>query len=230
MSRKAQQRTEILDQLDQIDELHFDLSGVCLDTETVLYGLQTLIEDLLYDAIQIEDLARESIQDIHQRSIGNKRVACYHCDGEFYTRQTAVDPYYCSSCRVAGYGTPQLPIRCDICGDNRYATEPCYTCDYWHDRLAEPDGLVINGNLYFAGPEPTPPDLYRYPKGYGCYGAGFLIGREDGTQILTHNLGHCGEIPAALRPADNAAFLDKRQTPRWIGYDTDRYWRAGGAR
>jgi hypothetical protein len=24
---------------------------------------------------------------------------------------------------------------------------------------------------------------------------------------VTHNLGHCGTIPAALRPADNAAFI-----------------------
>lgn len=77
----------------------------------------------------------------------------------------------------------------------------------WLGMLARPGALIIDGNLYFVGPEPTAIELAADPKRYGCYGTRFLIGHDDGTQTVTHNLGCCGQIPAELRPADNAAFL-----------------------
>jgi hypothetical protein len=78
---------------------------------------------------------------------------------------------------------------------------------YWTGMLSRPEALIIDGNLYFVGPEPTAADLAANPKLYGCYGTGFTIGHADGAQTLTHNLRSCGAIPADLRPADNAAFL-----------------------
>jgi hypothetical protein len=94
-------------------------------------------------------------------------------------------------------------------------TSHALTDDYrrsWTNQLSLPDALIIGGNLYFVGPEPATADLLANPKQYGCYGTGFTIGRSDGTQVITHNLGCCGEIPAALRPADNAAFIGEPQT------------------
>ncbi|PYC69193.1 hypothetical protein C7C45_15935 [Micromonospora arborensis] len=88
------------------------------------------------------------------------------------------------------------------------------TLRYWTNQLALPGALVIDGHLYFVGPEPAPTDLAANPKLYGCYGTGFTIGHADGTQTVTHNLSCCGEIPPALRPADNAAFIgEPEQTP-----------------
>jgi hypothetical protein len=85
---------------------------------------------------------------------------------------------------------------------------------YWTSQLTRPDALVINGGLYFVGPEPHPVDLAANPKLYGSYGTGYTIGRHDGSQTVTHNLCSCGEIPADLRPADNAAFIgDPEPTP-----------------
>lgn len=81
----------------------------------------------------------------------------------------------------------------------------------WLKMLAEPGALIVDGNLYFVGPEPTPADLAASPKLYGCYGTGFTIGHADGTQTVTHNLGCCGAIPDELRPADNAAFIGEPQ-------------------
>lgn len=78
---------------------------------------------------------------------------------------------------------------------------------YWTNMLAEPGALIIDGDLYFIGAEPTPADLAANPKLYGCYGTGFTIGHADGTQTITHNLGCCGAIPEDVRPADNAAFI-----------------------
>jgi DNA-directed RNA polymerase subunit RPC12/RpoP len=86
---------------------------------------------------------------------------------------------------------------------------------YWTGLLARPDALIIDGSLYFVGPEPTPADLAANPKLYGCYGTGFTIGHADGTETVTHNLGSCGAIPHDdLRPVDNAAFLgEPEKTP-----------------
>jgi hypothetical protein len=81
------------------------------------------------------------------------------------------------------------------------------TRDYWTAKLSDPAAIIIDGHLYVVGAEPGPADLAANPKLYGCYGAGFTIGPADGTQTVTHNLGCCGEIPPAMRPADNAAFL-----------------------
>ncbi|GLZ00582.1 hypothetical protein [Actinoplanes sp. NBRC 103695] len=78
---------------------------------------------------------------------------------------------------------------------------------YWLKMLSQPGALVIDGNLYFVGPEPDPADLAANPKLHGCYGTGFTIGHADGTQTVTHNLGCCGAIPGDVRPADNAAFI-----------------------
>jgi hypothetical protein len=83
---------------------------------------------------------------------------------------------------------------------------------YWTAMLATPGALIIDGNLYFVGDEPTPADLAANPKLYGCYGTGFTIGHADGTQTITHNLGCCGAIPDDIRPADNAAFIGEPVT------------------
>jgi hypothetical protein len=85
---------------------------------------------------------------------------------------------------------------------------------YWTEMLAKSGALVIDGDLYFVGSEPTHTDLLANPKRYGCYGMGFRIRHLDGTETVTHNLGHCGTIPAHLRLADNAAFVgDPEPTP-----------------
>jgi hypothetical protein len=95
---------------------------------------------------------------------------------------------------------------------------------YWTGMLARPDALVIDGDLYFIGPEPDPADLAANPKLYGFYGTGFTIGHADGTQTVTHNLRSCGAIPDGLRPADNAAFIGKPEptpTPRIPDHNHD---------
>jgi hypothetical protein len=93
---------------------------------------------------------------------------------------------------------------------------------YWTQMLAKSGALVINGDLYFVGAEPTSAELAANPKAYGCYGAGFTIGLDDGTQIVTHNLGCCGAVPTAVCPPDNAAFIGEPTTtplPRVATHD-----------
>jgi hypothetical protein len=75
---------------------------------------------------------------------------------------------------------------------------------YWTKLLAKPGALIIDGDLYFVGDEPTPAELAANPKRYGTR---WTIGLADGTQIVTHNLGCCGVIPTDVCPADNAAFI-----------------------
>jgi hypothetical protein len=105
---------------------------------------------------------------------------------------------------------------CDTTGAT-FRNGICTSCAYWRSQIGEPGALVIDGDLYFIGTEPTRTDLLANPKLYGCYGTGFRVRSSDGTETVTHNLGHCGTIPAALRPADNAAFIGEPEhipTPR----------------
>ncbi len=104
------------------------------------------------------------------------------------------------------------PSDCTECGDTnvtRYADGTCFTCHFWAEQFATPGGLIINGNHYRIGDEPTPAELAAHPKFYGCYGDEFVIRMSDGTQTVTHNLWSQGEIPARLSRPDNAAFVDR---------------------
>jgi hypothetical protein len=97
---------------------------------------------------------------------------------------------------------------------------------YWTNQLSKPGALIIDGTLCFIGPEPAPGDLAANPKLFGCYGTGFTIGHDVGTQTVTHNLLCCGTIPADLRPADNAAFIGEPQptpTPATPAHDHFEY-------
>ncbi|GAA1857208.1 hypothetical protein [Asanoa iriomotensis] len=99
---------------------------------------------------------------------------------------------------------------CPVCGSTRpdlIAAGACYTCEFWQEQFANPGGLIISGNHYRICAEPPGEKLAAFPKGYGCYGVGFLIRRHDGTEIVTHNLWHQGEIPPGLARPDNAVFI-----------------------
>jgi hypothetical protein len=130
-------------------------------------------------------------------------------------RDHGSDLYFCCACALWHHLTG--PTTCRVCDtDWRDTNDGCHTCRYWTANLADPNALIIDGTLYFVGPEPTTTDLISFPKLYGCYGTGFVIGRDDGTQITTHNLYVSGAIPTGLRPADNAAFLgEPMPTPEW---------------
>ena len=196
---------------DEIYALQVALSQAYIDTHARLADLETHTAELLLDGTQTEELHAERLQDIRQATFGYVRVACRNCDGEYYTHHSDPAPHFCTPCEAGGYRSAYpdtSPVVCPTCETHRRPGEgACSTCRYWIATLADPGALIIDGHLYFIGDEPEPADLAANPKLYGCYGTGFLIGRDDGTQTVTHNLGQCGEIPAALRPADNAAFI-----------------------
>ncbi|GAA4470327.1 hypothetical protein [Phytohabitans houttuyneae] len=99
---------------------------------------------------------------------------------------------------------------CPACGSvspTRNADGSCLTCQHWAQQFTTPGGLIINGNHYRIGDEPPGEAWARFPKGYGSYGVGFIIRRADGTEIITHNLWHQGEIPPNLARPDNAQIV-----------------------
>jgi hypothetical protein len=78
----------------------------------------------------------------------------------------------------------------------------CFLCNYWHDALAQPDKLIINGCIYFdCGWSNS-----------GCLGFG---GRKftyrkltpDSLPITTNNLWNGARIPELWHMPDNAEFI-----------------------
>jgi hypothetical protein len=103
-----------------------------------------------------------------------------------------------------------VPEDCPDCGTTnirRDADGTCLTCAFWTEQFATPGGLIINGNHYRIGDEPTPEEHQRHPEHYGFYGRRYTIRRNDGTVTVTHNLWHQGAIPARLTRPDNATFI-----------------------
>ncbi len=103
-----------------------------------------------------------------------------------------------------------VPEDCPDCGTpnvTRYADGTCFICHFWALQFAAPGGLIINGNHYRIGAEPTPEEHQRHPEHYGSYGRRHTIRHNDGTVTVTHNLWHQGAIPARLTRPDNATFV-----------------------
>ncbi|GAB3823880.1 hypothetical protein GCM10027610_001380 [Dactylosporangium cerinum] len=83
----------------------------------------------------------------------------------------------------------------------------CSTCDFWQWQFNLPGGLIINGEHYRIGEEPTADALNNNPSQFGSYGRRYVIRFLDGREVVTHNLWHQGAIPDALRRPDSAAFV-----------------------
>ncbi|MFG1609287.1 hypothetical protein [Actinoplanes sp. NPDC049265] len=84
---------------EQILDLHEELTANCFDTAFVLYQLKEVTDELLLQATEIAEIAWEQAEDFRQASVGNVRIACQWCDGEFYVSRTKPGPYTCHLCR-----------------------------------------------------------------------------------------------------------------------------------
>ncbi|MEV6488552.1 hypothetical protein AB0M20_07950 [Actinoplanes sp. NPDC051633] len=79
------------------------LTATCADTAVVLDRLQESTEDLLIQATERRMLAAEIAEDIRQNALGNVRVCCRNCDGEYFVPRTEVGPFFCTACHNSGW-------------------------------------------------------------------------------------------------------------------------------
>jgi hypothetical protein len=81
--------------------LRDDVTHACIATEDILWGLEDLTDDLLMQATQILEIATETAEDIRQNTLGNVRVSCQWCDGEFFVPINKPGPHTCATCHRA---------------------------------------------------------------------------------------------------------------------------------
>ena len=76
-----------------------EIGDVCFATAYTLTRLEEATDDLLMQGTQIEWDAAVTAEDIRQAAVGNTRVACQWCDGEFYVPDDVPGPHTCWRCR-----------------------------------------------------------------------------------------------------------------------------------
>ena len=67
----------------------------------VLAELVAFTEELLIQAVQVEEICAERLEDARQARLGRVRVACQWCDGEFHVDAArATEPVSCHTCAL----------------------------------------------------------------------------------------------------------------------------------
>ena len=110
-------------------------------------------------------------------------------------------------CAVCGKEIGRKP-----CGDDKEfygicdSTE-CFRSRFW-DIALDGNEIIINGECYHIGKEPTRTELNLHSDYYGFGGEKFRIKRFDDKEVIvTHNLRHNGKVPVDRHIQDTAEFL-----------------------
>lgn len=121
------------------------------------------------------------------------------------------DIFHCKICQAPEIANYNTEIK------HRLITKQiCFACDFWQEKIQwrknnKPDCYVIAGFHYKIEPDADPNDhLGKRWSGYG--GSKFIVLPHNGTEIVTRNLWHQGEIPERFRDVltDNAVFVNQQ--------------------
>ncbi|GAA0896868.1 hypothetical protein [Pseudonocardia zijingensis] len=131
--------------------------------------------------------------------------------GVYHTRENEWVAFYLPPNGYGGREHPPRATRAEAEADLQKEYQ------YWHDLIAQVEAnpnryVVIDGTCYGIGPEEGVQLLRNSPKRWrGFEGREFRIRRQDGTEVVIHNLWLIGLVPAEVRHRlpDNARWVPR---------------------